>query len=85
MYSLQFSSRATKGLAASASEAREALLEAIEDLARNPRPPGAKKLSGALAPAWRIRVRSFRVIYDIHDKERRVVILKVGPRQSIYR
>ena len=85
MYSLRFGSRATRELGGCPEDLREALLGAIQGLAQDPRPPGSKKLSGALAGAWRIRVRSHRVIYDVYDKERRVLIVKVGPRKSIYR
>lgn len=39
--------------------------EAILKLAENPRPHGAKKLSGV--PLYRIRVGSFRIVYEVND------------------
>ena len=85
MYALRFGSRAVKELQNCSPDIRERVLDAVESLAGNPRPPGSKKLSGALAGSFRIRVGSYRVIYDIHDGKRAVLIAKIGPRKSIYR
>ena len=85
MYSLRFGSRAARELADCPKELRAPILRPIEGLALEPRPPGSKKLSGTLAGAWRIRIRSWRVIYDIYDKQKVVLLAKVGPRKSIYR
>lgn len=85
MYFLRFGARAARELAACPKDLREPLLLAIEGLSLDPRPHGSKKLSGALAGAWRIRVRSWRVVYDVYDKRKEVLIAKVGPRKSIYR
>jgi mRNA interferase RelE/StbE len=41
-------------------------------LARNPRPPGCIKLAGA-EDLWRIRVRQYRVIYQVVDDDQLVV------------
>lgn len=61
-----------------------ALREAIEHLRHDPRPPGCKKLKGRVT-CWRIRVGAYRVLYDILDRDRAVVLLKVGPRKDVYR
>ena len=74
---------AAKSLAQITSPHRERITEAIRALANNPRPPGAKKLSGR--DAWRIRVGTYRVIYEISDKELRILVVVVGPRQDVYR
>lgn len=58
---------------------------AIAALARNPRPHGCKKLSGKLRNTWRLRVGDYRLLYDIDDKARRVVLLDLGHRKQIYR
>jgi len=60
-------------------------MEAVEALAAEPRPPGSRKLTGALAGCWRIRVGSYRVVYEAYDKERSILVAKVGPRPTIYR
>ena len=58
---------------------------AIKNLSVNSRPQGCKKLSGKLSGIWRIRVGDFRVLYEVRDKTREVVILDIGPRRQIYR
>ena len=62
---------------------RNRIIEAIRGLADNPRPPGCKKLTGR--DAWRIRVGSYRVIYEIHDARLSVLIVAAGKRSEIYR
>ena len=56
---------------------------AIKALAKVPRPPGCKKLSGR--EAWRIRVGNYRIIYEIDDKESTVLIVIIRHRREIYR
>lgn len=85
MYALHFSSLAAKALGDCSCDLREAMLELLQSLARDPRPPGCRKLSGALAGSWRIRVRHYRVLYDIDDHRRAIFVTKIGPRKSIYR
>ena len=59
------------------------IIEAINTLAANPRPSGCKKLSGR--PAWRIRVGSYRVVYEVHDDQIIVLVVAIGHRKEIYR
>ena len=44
----------------------ERLREAVNGLAQEPRPQGVRKIKG-LENAYRIRVGSFRIVYDIYD------------------
>ncbi len=64
----------------------ERVLRAIERLAENPKPTGARKMRGTGSlEEWRIRVgRDYRVIYRIDDDAREVLILEAGHRQGIY-
>lgn len=82
-YQILIERSAAKRLAQITSPHRERLTEAIRGLANNPRPPGAKKLSGR--DAWRIRVGAYRVIYEVSDKDLRVLVVVVGPRQDVYK
>jgi len=58
---------------------RQRLVERIEALAENPRPPGAEKLSGT-RDKYRIRQGNYRVLYEIEDDVLTVVVVKVGDR-----
>lgn len=53
----------------------------ILSLAEIPRPSGSKNLQSDKT-AWRIRIGSFRVVYDVLDEEQLVVILKVARRNE---
>lgn len=55
----------------------------IDALARDPRPPGSKKLRGYVN-RWRIRVGDYRVIYEVYDKDLLVLIVKIGHRSDVY-
>ena len=56
----------------------------IEQLAQNPYAPdnNVTKLQGR--DGYRLRVGDWRVIYDLNDEQLIVLILRIGPRGSIY-
>ncbi len=62
---------------------RRRVQAAIDLLAEDPRPPGARPLVGG-AGEWRVRTGDFRIIYDIRDGELLVLIVKVGHRRDVY-
>jgi mRNA interferase RelE/StbE len=63
----------------------ERLRVAIRGLASGPRPQGVRKIEGA-ERAYRIRVGSYRVVYEIYDNENLVLILQVARRtETTYR
>ena len=63
----------------------ERLRTAVRSLADDPRPHGVRKIEGA-ERAYRIRVGDYRVVYEIYDKERLVLILQVVRRtETTYR
>jgi mRNA interferase RelE/StbE len=55
----------------------------IQLLAREPRPHGCEKLSGA--EKYRIRQGDYRILYEIDDRTKSVTIVKVGNRKEVYR
>ena len=57
---------------------------AIELLADNPRPPGAKKLIGGEGE-WRVRTGDYRIVYEIDDGILLVLVIAVGHRRDVYR
>jgi mRNA interferase RelE/StbE len=62
---------------------RRRVQAAIDLLAEEPRPPGARQLAGG-AGEWRVRTGDFRIIYDIRDGELLVLVVKVGHRRDVY-
>ncbi len=57
--------------------------EAILKLAENPRPHGAKKLSGV--PLRRILVGTFRIVYEVNDAQHLVTVVTIGHRREVCR
>lgn len=82
-YQVSLENQASRELLELPKVVREKLAFAIDDLAQNPRPPGAKKLTGY--EGYRVRKGDYRVLYTIHDKEKMVRIYRVGHRREIYR
>jgi mRNA interferase RelE/StbE len=59
------------------------LSQRILSLEENPRPRGARKLSGK--EEYRLRIGAYRILYAIDDIERVVTIVAVGHRREVYR
>ncbi len=83
MYTITIMRPAQRALTRIANPDYNRLVAAIQALVTNPRPPGCAKLTGR--DAWRIRVGTYRVIYEIDDGPRIVTIVDVGHRRDIYR
>ena len=63
----------------------ERLRDAVRNLSYQPRPQGFRKIKGTDA-VYRIRVGSYRVVYEVYDKENLVLILQVARRsETTYR
>ena len=63
----------------------DSLISVIDDLSIDPRPIGVRKIKG-FDRTFRIRFRSYRIIYDIYDKDNRVIILRILRRsESTYK
>ena len=58
------------------------IIEKIQDLSNNPRPPGCIKLSDK--ERYRIRVGNYRILYSIEDDILIVYVVKIGHRKDIY-
>ncbi len=57
--------------------------DVIDGLAENPRPPRYKKLKNR--SAYRIRIRDYRIIYEIKDDKLIVLIIRIRHRKEVYR
>lgn len=59
------------------------IVNRIQGLASNPRPPGNEKLSGQ--ERYRLRQGDYRIVYGVDDDQRIVEVVKIGHRREVYR
>lgn len=82
-YSLLIVPRALKQIARLPAAIQDKLDATISGLSFNPRPRNCLKLSER--EGWRLRVGDYRVIYEINDELRSIVVFRVGHRREVYR
>lgn len=82
MYEIQYKKKAIKALTKINDPYYTNIIEAIDNLAENPRPHGYKKLTGR--DGYRIRVGTYRIIYEIIDTQLIIEIVNLGSRGEIY-
>ena len=91
-YSVRFPSETIqkkfhKALEMILSKIQDEIMEGIEGLAENPRPAGEPKIKAPLivyqyAAQYRLKIRNYRVLYDVDDKQRTVWIFDVRKRNE---
>lgn len=82
-YRIEYQASAAKALAKLPRKTKSDIEKAVNQLANDPRPHGAKKLTGH--DSWRIRVGDYRIAYTINDGLLVVNVIRVGHRSDIYR
>ena len=82
-YEVRLAPAAVRQLRKLGPPGRRRVQAAIDLLAEDPRPPGARQLVGG-AGEWRVRTGDFRIVYDIRDGELLVLVVKVGHRRDVY-
>jgi mRNA interferase RelE/StbE len=82
-YELRFKNSVIKDLRALPRSDVAKVLERIDALRDDPRPPGSEKLSGQ--ERYRVRQGSYRILYEIEDQQVVVTVVKVGHRREVYR
>lgn len=82
-YRIEFTPAAVRQLRKLDGKARRRIQAAIELLAEEPRPNGAKKLVGGDGQ-WRVRTGDYRIVYEIDDGVLLVLVVAVGHRREIY-
>jgi mRNA interferase RelE/StbE len=66
------------------SEIRQRVNATLLALEQESRPAGALKLTG-LRNRWRLRIGDYRILYEIDDTARQVLILRIAHRRDVYR
>ncbi len=64
--------------------ARRRIVNVIDGLTTNPRPPGAVAIQGADG-LLRIRAGDYRIFYTVKDEGLTVLVVTIGHRRDVYR
>ncbi len=83
-YRIEVKPQAEKALAGIPNPHRRRISKAIDGLARQPRPAGCTKLTGA-ENAYRIRIGDYRIVYQIMDRALIVHVIRIAHRKDVYR
>ena len=82
-YSLAIKRSAARELEELPVRDRRRVVARVRSLADDPRPRGCEKLSGE--EKYRIRQGALRILYEIDDGLRVLIIVKIGHRRDVYR
>ena len=83
MYEVVFTKKACKFIISVQKAYKEKIRAVVEHLRENPFSYPYKKIRRE-TNLYRIRVGKYRILYEVDDIGRRITILKVGERESIY-
>lgn len=83
MYKIVFRGKAAKQVQKLSPPYFGLVSEHIEGLAQNPRPPDSKPLTDE--PGYSLRVGVYRILYEIDDTARLVIVYRVKHRREVYR
>lgn len=84
-YEIEFLPSAARQLKKLAVVGRDTVVVAIDGLATEPRPAGAKLLSGTSDERiWRLSVGDYRVLYQVSESILLVLVVRVADRREVY-
>ena len=82
-YDLVFKKSVAKDLRSIPKKDVARILQRIEALRNDPRGEGSVKLSAQ--ERYRVRLGVYRIVYEIHENELVVMVVKVGHRSAVYK
>jgi mRNA interferase RelE/StbE len=83
MYTLEVSTKVRKEIKKLHADSHPQLKKKLQQILKNPKVYG-KPLRDSLQGFWRARVDPFRIIYEINEEKKIVILLKVDTRDCIY-
>jgi len=83
VYSVEFSPAAARDYKKIPTNIIKDINTTIENISKNPRLPGYKKLKNR--NAYRIRISDYRIIYEIHEKILTILVIRIRHRKEVYR
>jgi len=82
-YKIVLVKSAVKELESLSSKTHDRVIEHLRQLEANPRVVGAEKLSAR--QAYKLRVGSYRIVYEIDDARQEIKVLMVEDRKQVYK
>ena len=82
-YKIELESRAKRDFLNLTDQVADRIGSALDDLQYNPRPPGAKKLTGQ--NGYRVRKGDYRILYTIEDRKKLIRVYRIGHRRDVFR
>lgn len=82
-YKIFFKTSAEKELRAISQPFLGKIVQKIETLSHHPRPAGVQILRGD-DRHYRLRQGDYRIIYEIEDAQKKIMIIKIGHRREVY-
>ena len=82
-YKIEIKKSAEREIESIQRKDRLRIIKRIRSLSDEPRPSGAKKLSGE--EKYRIRQGNYRILYQIYDEIITIVVVRVAHRRDVYR
>ncbi|MFZ4591524.1 MAG: type II toxin-antitoxin system RelE family toxin [Ignavibacteria bacterium] len=83
MYNVIISDYALKELDKIDFQSVEKIFDSLKQLKSNPKPVGSIKLKGE--NAYRIRKGNYRIIYEVDNKNKEVIIYHITQRKDVYK
>ena len=83
-YTVNFTNSAAREFRSLPSEIKRRVGSVVDSLQRTPRPSGVRKLQGH-DELYRIRIGSYRLVYEIDDRTVRILVTKIRHRSDVYR
>lgn len=84
-YQIQITTRAQKDLKKLPTSIRKRIVQAAIQLEANRYPQQFKPLMGKEIAQFRLRVGDYRILYDVYEESKIVLILRIGHRRDIYK
>ena len=83
MYQIVYDSRIGKDIRTIPANILKLIFKKIETLRANPRVRGIEKLTSI--EGWRLRVGTYRILYQIDDSEKTIKVYRIKHRKEVYR
>jgi mRNA interferase RelE/StbE len=84
-YKIQISSKAQRDFKKLDPKVQKIITVKILALKNKRRPQQFKFLSNFDVAQFRLRVGDYRVLYDVYDQDKTVLIIRIGHRKEVYR